>query len=386
MPAPSPMGRRRTLGIIAAISAITAVGVSLSASLPLLAITLHSQGVSEGWIGINTAFAGVAAIAVTPFCSRIAKALGTPQALLACILVAAVSLPLFYIAPFWMWFVLRIIFHGAVIVAFVLSEFWINALAPENKRGLVMGIYSAIYALGCVVGPMIMSEIGTVGFTPFIMAGALIGLGAIPILFGLTSGPEMEEEQSSSFISFLFIAPVATLAGFAFGAVGSSALSLLPLFGIKAGFTAAQATLLISFMYAGNILLQIPIGLLADRFDRRYLLFICSSVGAVGAVGMMYLTDSYLGLACLLFFWGGLNGGLYTIGLTHLGHRFKGADLASANAAFVMMYSFGLLFGPATTGFAMKAADGVGLPLTFALIMGSYAIICLLRTIMSERS
>ena len=35
--------------------------------------------------------------------------------------------------------------------------------------------------------------------------------------------------------------------------------------------------------------------------------------------------------------------GVYTIGLTLLGERFKGRDLASANATYVMLYAIGLL-------------------------------------------
>ena len=75
----------------------------------------------------------------------------------------------------------------------------------------------------------------------------------------------------------------------------------------------------------------------------------------------------------LLFFWGGIGMGIYTIGLTLIGERFKGAQLASANAAFVMLYSIGLLGGPLAEGVALDAWNPHGLMVVLCCISLSYA-------------
>ena len=89
--------RARLRGMIIAISAITGVGIGLSVSLPLLGIVLETRGISETWIGINTAMAGIAAIAISPYCTPLAKAFGTARILVIAILVAAISLFGFYL-------------------------------------------------------------------------------------------------------------------------------------------------------------------------------------------------------------------------------------------------------------------------------------------------
>ncbi|MDD7910693.1 MFS transporter [Pseudovibrio exalbescens] len=373
---------RQRRGIVAAIGAITAVGLALSASLPLLALTLSERGISEGMIGLNTAFAGVAAIAATPLCTPIARRFGTPLALLGAVVVSGLALPLFFFAQeLWMWFPLRILFHGAVCVAFVLSEFWINALAPSERRGLIMGIYATVLSAGFATGPIILATVGTTGPAPFFVSAVLILLAAFPIMYGFRARPDLEEKATTKFLSFLLVAPIATLAGFFFGAIESSALSLLPLYGIGIGYVTATAALLVTAMTAGNLLLQIPIGMLADKLDRRMILLVCAILGSGGAALMIPASSSPYLLFPLMFFWGGIIAGLYTIGLTHLGARFSGANLASANAAFVMMYSLGMLVGPATTGYAMKALDSNGLPIVFATLLGAYVLVCLIRTI-----
>jgi MFS family permease len=69
-----------------------------------------------------------------------------------------------------------------------------------------------------------------------------------------------------------------------------------------------------------------------------------------------------MGLFALsLFIYGGAVVGLYTVGLTLLGQRFRGADLAAANSAFVLMYSTGALLGPPLSGLAMDLWNPHGL-------------------------
>ncbi len=368
-------------GIAAAIAAISAVGLSLSASLPLLALTLEARGIGTTWIGINTAFSGVASILATPVAPYLARKLGTPQSLLLCLLIAGISLPLFYLTKnFWVWFPLRLLFHGAATAAFILSEFWINALAPPKQRGFLMGIYATVLSLGFASGPLILTFAGTSGALPFVLASAGIILAALPVLVGFSAAPRIEDKSTSKIYAFLWIAPAATLAGFVFGAIEQSGISLLPLFGLKTGLTPAMATLLVSAMGAGSVIFQIPLGLLSDRMDRRHLLAYCGAFGVVGALLLIPLSSSFYGLLTLLFVWGGVIAGLYTVGLTHLGARFTGADLASANAAFVLMYSLGQLVGPTTTGIALSAWGSAGLPLIFAGFLGAYVIICLIRS------
>ncbi|WP_163071508.1 MFS transporter, partial [Acinetobacter baumannii] len=85
---------------------------------------------------------------------------------------------------------------------------------------------------------------------------------------------------------------------------------------------------LISLVSLGNLLFQIPIGLVADRVDRRFVLLFCGLAGAAGMALMAILPMPREALMLLLFAWGGIVSALYTVGLTHLGSRFRDADLA----------------------------------------------------------
>jgi predicted MFS family arabinose efflux permease len=65
--------------------------------------------------------------------------------------------------------------------------------------------------------------------------------------------------------------------------------------------------------------------------------------------------------------------------LTQLGARFSGADLASANGLFIMLYSLGMLAGPAVGGIALDTWPIYGLPLAIAGFFGAYAVFAFVR-------
>ena len=120
--------------LIAAVAAISAVGIAIGLGLPLLSIIMEKRGISSTLIGLNSAMAGIAAMAVAPFTTRLSHKFGTvPVRVISIVLAAASALGFYYIENFWMWFPLRVVFHGSITVLFILSEFWINAAAPPSR-------------------------------------------------------------------------------------------------------------------------------------------------------------------------------------------------------------------------------------------------------------
>lgn len=368
-------------GIVAAVTSISTVGIGLSLGLPLLALVLESRGVSATAIGINTAMAGVASIVAVPFVTPLARRVGTARLLWLLIAVAAVGFVGFYLVDaLWAWFPLRFIFHGAITAIFVLSEFWISSCAPNDKRGYVLGVYATALSVGFAIGPLILSLVGWQGMTPFAVGFAIFAFSAVPVVLARSASPRIERKPAEPFARFLIAVPIATFAVFAFGAVESGAiLPLLPVYGLRLGLSSETATLLVTATVLGNVAFQIPLGLMSDRMDRRLLLLACASTGVVGAGLIPLLAGNLAALFVNLFIWGGVTAGLYTVGLAHLAARYRDADLAAANAAFIMMYSFGMLVGPVLVGIGIDLWDPHGFAVVCAAFFGGYACLAAAR-------
>lgn len=368
------------LALAAVISGITGVGMALSLSLPLLSVVLEARGIAPVLIGINTATAGVAAILSLPFVTSLARRFGTARVITASFCTMAATLPGFYYAEaFILWFPLRFAFAASVTLIFALTEFWISSLAPQARRGLVLGVYTAFLSIGVSAGPLILALVGTQGLAPFAIGSLALLAAAVPVLLVRTHEPALPTTGQRGLLRFVVMAPLALFAALVFGAVESGGTAILPLYGTAIGLAPGHAVVLVSAIAAGNVLSQIPIGYLADRVNPRLLLIGSAAIGTLGAALIPAVSDTYALLLAVLFVTGGIVTGLYTIGLTQLGSRYSGADLASANAAFVMMYSIGMLVGPVALGGGLDAFPPHGFALAIALIFGLYVVLALLR-------
>lgn len=366
--------RRRLAGLAAAIGAISAVGTSLSLGMPLLAVILEQRGHSSSVIGLVTTAAGVAALLSTPFVPMLTRRFGAAWVLLVAVVLGTLTFPLFYVFDsIIVWFVLRFVFSLCLNTAFIVSEFWINALAPAARRGFVMGVYATILSIGFAVGPAILSLIGSEGWLPFAIGTGLMAVSVLPIIAGFRADPPMHEGQGGNFLHFLTVVPLGTFAAFTVGAVESSIMSFSPVYGLRLGYSEQMAALLVMAVAIGNIVAQLPLGMLSDRMDRRHLLLYVALGGIVSAGLVAAVSSNGLLLMIVIGLWGGLVAGLYAVGLTHLGARLSGSDLASANAAFIFMYSVGMLVGPAATGAGMDALGPQGLVIVTAVILAGYA-------------
>jgi MFS family permease len=123
----------------------------------------------------------------------------------------------------------------------------------------------------------------------------------------------------------------------------------------------------------GAILLQLPIGWLGDRMDRRRLAIILGLVATGGAlVWPLVLNHPWIAYP-VLFFWGGVFVGIYTLMMAIVGSRFQGADLVGIYAVMGLVWGVGALLGPALAGISMDLLPH-GLPIFAALATLAFTI------------
>ena len=152
-------------------------------------------------------------------------------------------------------------------------------------------------------------------------------------------------------LRYLWLAPVAIAAEGLNAGIETAGLSLLSLYAMGEGWTEAGATRLISCLMFGAILLQLPIGWLSDRMDRRRLAIILGVFATAGAlIWPLVIHDPWIAYP-VLFFWGGVFVGIYTLMMAIVGSRFQGADLVGIYAVMGLVWGVGALLGPALAGY-----------------------------------
>ncbi len=131
-------------------------------------------------IGLNTAVAGLARLLAAPASPHLTARFGIRGTLFLAIAAAAASAVGFYVfQPFWTWFPLRLVFHFAVSHHVHSVEFWISSVSPPSRRGLILGIYATVLALGFALGAARLLARRQSGLPAFGLGAAMILSAAV---------------------------------------------------------------------------------------------------------------------------------------------------------------------------------------------------------------
>lgn len=353
-------------------------GLTYSLCATLIALDLAERGLDETVIGVNAAMHAVGVLAMAFLLPRLVACLGIRRAVVGSLLSAALLMLAFPTLPYlWLWFVLRLLLGAASETLFVLSETWLNALSPDESRGRAMAAYTAALSLGFALGPLILSLAGTDGFAPYAVGAALAAGAAGFVLSPRIEAPAFDRSESGNPLAAMRLAPLAMAATALNAAIETAGLSFLALYAMATGWAETEATQLMSCMMVGAIVLQLPIGWLGDRIDRRRLIVALAALSAAGALAWPWALEAGpWTIFALLFVWGGAFVGIYTIMLTIVGSRFSGTTLVGIYAGMGLIWGTGALIGPLLAGLAMHSAR-YGLPLFVAIACTLFMIAAL---------
>ncbi|MEO1016490.1 MAG: MFS transporter [Pseudomonadota bacterium] len=353
--------------MIAAIAAITAYCLTSSLTYTLLSLILERRGFSAAIIGLNASMTPLGIILSAPFIPALAGRVGGIRTMVSALIVCALILAALGSIPnIGLWFLLRFLFGVTVNAIFVVSETWINQLAPTRLRGRIIAAYAVAASIGFAGGPSLISVIGSESWLPF--GFAILGTGAalVIVLLARHQLPPSTGGSMHSFWRFLPLAPTLLMGVAMIGLFEQTILALLPIYGLSAGLSEARAAFAVAVLIAGNILLQFPIGWIADRLPRRQVRSALALTTGLLALTLPFVFGQGWLLWPVLVIWGSVAFGIYTVSLAELGDRFEGEVLLAGNAAFAMMWGVGGLLGPAISGPLMTLAGPNGLPASLA--------------------
>jgi len=364
--------RECRLVLIALLTSVFSFSISFGGIVPWMALTLESAGTDPVLIGIVSAANPIGVMLMAPFVSRITQRFGLANCMIVSGIIGVITilmLPMFDGVTAWIILRLANGFVGAI--PWVVTETWINVVAEKRSRGRILAMYGAVMSTGYASGPLILGFIGIEGFLPIVMFVALSTLSLLPVFLIRKFSPTLTNEPGMRGWTLLIAMPTVFAAAFLSGAVDTSFFAFLPIWGLRVGLDPTFSVTILSIFIAGNIVLQIPVGWLADRFGSRLLLAVCGVI-CIASPFLVYTTiQTPVLMSAVLFLWGGSAWATYTLGLIEIGHRCQGTQLTQASSLFVVMYTVANITAPPLSGFAMETWDPHG----FIALAGMFAVL-----------
>jgi MFS family permease len=352
-----------------AIATVTVFAVAQGLTYPLLSFILERQETPPGLIGLSAAMTPLGFIASAPFIPALARRVGGARLAILCSLLAPLTLAgIAWTQDVWAWMPLRFLLGFLANPLYVVSETWLITIAPASRRGRILGFYSSFVSGGFAFGPLTLRLLGSEGWPPFLFGIAAFLLCGLIVLAVVPRLPTMPHDgEPTSVGRFFALAPLLLLGVFVAAAFEQGLLAMLAVYGAAHGSSESRISALIACFVIGNAALQIPLGRLAEGVGSARMMLLCAVIALCCCAMLPTLFLSGL-IWPMLFAWGAVSFGIYTISLIQLGEQFSGHRLIAGNAAFALVWGLGGIVGSPAAGMAMQLIGRQGLPLSLGML------------------
>lgn len=274
----------------------------------------------------------------------------------------------------WSWTVLRIIIGFCMSGVYVVAESWLNNATTNENRGKMLSAYMLAQTLGIIGAQGLLTLGDAANAALFIGASILVSISFAPILLSIQPAPAVEVTKPGGLKDLFHASPLGTVGIFLLGSIYASQSGMGAVFGSEIGLSANQIALFVAMLFGGAMLMQVPIGWLSDRSDRRIVICGTAFVGAAACgLGWMaqsppawLVVDPLVPIMGAAFFAGGMTTPLYALLLAYTNDNVPAEDMPAISGGLVFTFGLGAILGPIVVGLAM---DAVG-PFALWIVLG----------------
>jgi MFS family permease len=251
------------------------------------------------------------------------------------------------------WLILRVLQGLLLVGLYAIIESWLNTAAEPGHRSSVFAIYMMLNLGAGAVAQQFLHIRGE-GFVLFCVVAILFCVASLPVVVTAQPQPHIDAPPQVQVARMFRLVPTALVSALISGLVLGAFWGLLPLYAAARGLGPAEVGTYMSVAIVGGVVLQLPLGRLSDRIDRRLALAMISAVAALAALTNLILPNASHATAMLLVFaFGGMSFAVYPIAVAHLVDYLRRDELLSGSSTVLLVNGIGSAVGPLLAGALM---------------------------------
>ncbi|BFM12129.1 MFS transporter [Simiduia litorea] len=251
-----------------------------------------------------------------------------------------------YVNP-WAWVATRFLTGFAMCGIYLVAESWLNQAADDSNRGKILSLYMITLLGGILGGQFLLNLADPLSFELFSLISILMSAAAIPILVTATPTPVVTPAPSINPLQLFQWAPFGLSGIFLIQMCSAMIFGMAPVYANMVGFNTQQVAWLMAAIVAGALMFQWPLGLLADRFDRRLVATSLTGIAALLGILSGLLSDApFVWLLCLVGLFGGFALPLYAVFSALVNDFMKPEKIVAASSTILLVGGIGASLGP----------------------------------------
>jgi MFS family permease len=362
---------------------ILMLGAGLQSTL--LGVRAQAEGFSTSAIGIVMSCYYVGFLVGTALAPRLIRDVGHVRVFSAFAAVAAASAlgQAVFVTPV-VWGALRLMTGICLAGIYVVAESWLNDRATQATRSRLLALYMVVLYGGLGAAQFLLLASDPRTDTPFMLIAALVCLAIVPLVLSAQAAPAVDTPRGVRFRDLYRRSPLGVVAVIMSGLMSSIVFSLGPVYARLSGMDDAAIAAFMAGSILAGVLTQYPVGMLADRLERRAI--IAGVAGLAAGLGLWITLAPgpspamsgalLLTLASLI---SGLVLSVYSLGVSHVNDRLETSEMVAASSALLMLNGAAAVIGPIAGGVLMDRLGPDAYFATLSAIAALLAVFCLWR-------
>lgn len=288
----------------------------------------------------------------------------------------------------YLWFFLRLLAGISLAGFYVTIESWLLEFTTNKNRGVTLGLYMVALSASQAFGQLFLKENSSSGVIPFIVVAILLSLSIIPVAISNSKVTKAHDIELLNFGTLRKVASSSIITCFTSGLILSCIYSFLPIVFEQFSNNSEKTAYLMFITLIGGMILQYPIGVLSDNFDRRKVMIAVSATLAAFSILLIIFGYEYFSfnqLAIIYFIIGGMSFTFYPVAVSLVCDNLKSSHIVSVSQSLSMIEGIGSIIGPLIAPPFMLIFGIKGVNIYFTIIVLGLIIFLAKRIIQKER-
>lgn len=273
----------------------------------------------------------------------------------------------------WAWMLMRIAVGVSVAGCYTIIEAWLQAKVTNETRGRAMGVYRVVDIVGSLGAQLLIGFLEPAAYLSYNLLALFCCAALFPLVLTKAEAPATGDAPRLQPMMAWRMSPLASAGVVVSGITGAAFRMVGPLYGLAVGLPPERIALFLAAYVLGGAFAQVPVGWLADKYDRRTVL-IWLSVASVVACGLT-VAGAQGGVVAVFLaagFFGFTTFPIYSVSTAHAHDFADQSERVELSAALMFLYAVGAIASPLIAAMLMAV---FGPPGMFAFIAVAHVVL-----------
>lgn len=245
------------------------------------------------------------------------------------------------------WAALRIASGLCVAGCYTVVEAWLNAKVTNKNRGRAMGSYRIVDMGASLCAQLLIAVLPAGHYVSYNLLALLCCASLLPLTLTKSSQPETPDAPRLRPGLAWACSPLAVM-GVVIAALSSASFRMVgPIYGQEVGLRIDQIAFFLASFVLGGALAQYPMGWLADKYDRRWVLIWLSAAAVVASsIAIAASGTGTIGVMLAAGFFGFTTFPVFSVSAAHANDFATSEQRVELAAALMFFYALGAIASP----------------------------------------